>query len=147
MLMEKGVIIQKINEALTALYEADGDLIRNKTNEETIVAHLVGYLRPIFFPDGWNIDAEYNRDGKDPKKDSSGNLIFPDIIIHNRTADRENRFSPTNNLVALEVKGYWNKENRDDDTQKLRDIGNRYGYQYLFRIELTKGAGQLMEVR
>jgi len=142
--MEKQIVIQNFNQALSELYKRDFVLIENKTEEETISAQLIAYLRPFF--DGWNVDPEYNRDGRETKRDPAGNQIFPDILIHHRTPDREERYSPENNLAVAEVKGYWNAENRSKDTGKLLDIRKRYGYQYLFRIELGKDAGQLMEV-
>lgn len=138
------MVIQKINEALSELYQRDPILIENKTNEPTIVAHLAEYLRPLF--DGWSVDTGYNRDGRETKKDSESNRILPDLIIHLQTPDREQRNSPENNLVAAEAKGYWNTEDREKDAGKLRDMKSRYGYQYLFRIELGKDAGQLIEI-
>ncbi|TSC75584.1 MAG: hypothetical protein G01um101430_426 [Parcubacteria group bacterium Gr01-1014_30] len=142
--MEKQIVIQKLNQALNELYKRDFVLIENKTEEETIIAQLIAYLRPLF--DSWNVDPEYNRDGRETKRDSAGNQIFPDILIHHRTPDREERYSPENNLATAEVKGYWNTEDRSKDTRKLLDMRKHYGYQYLFRIELGKDAGKLIEV-
>lgn len=142
--MEKEIVIQKMNEALGELYQREPVFIENKTNERTIVAHLAEYLRPLF--DGWSVDTEYNRDGRETKRDSEGNQIFPDILIHHQTPDRAQRNSPENNLVAAEAKGYWNTEDRNKDVDKLLDMRKQYGYQYLFRVELGKDAGQLIEV-
>jgi hypothetical protein len=144
--MDKEVIIRRMRDGLTTLYESEGELIRNRTNEETIVSHLVEYLRSSFVHDGWSVDTEYNRDGTETKHDSHGNRISPDIIIHRRTSEREKRCSPADNLVAIEVKGYWNREDRNIDAQKLRDMRKRYGYRYLFQVELKADAGELIEV-
>lgn len=46
--MDKEVIIRRMRDGLTTLYESEGELIRNRTNEETIVSHLVEYLRSSF---------------------------------------------------------------------------------------------------
>jgi len=142
--MEKETIIQNIKNALGDLYLREADLITNKTEEETISAHLMYYLKSRF--EGWSVDVEYNRDGRDTKNGSNGKPIYPDISIHHRTPDRVNKFSPKNNLVTIEVKGYWNKENRSNDEKKLRDRKSIFGYQYLFRIELGKDTGELIEV-
>src|SRR3989338_5979814 len=123
-----------IVSALSELYNYDFDLIKIKAEEESITAQLICYLKPRFNP--WNVDVEYNRDGKNIKRDSEGNQIFPDIIIHHRTPGQEKRNSPENNLVAIEIKGYWNLKDRGLDKVKLIDMKNYYGYQYLFRIEL-----------
>ena len=145
--MEREAIIRKIKEALLALYRVDGNLIANKANEATITTQLVGYLRQAFATDRWSVDFDYNRDGHDPKRDSDGRRIRPDIIIHHRTPDRTTRHSSTNNLIAMEVKGYWNKEDRGCDTRKLLDLGRHYGYRYLFRVELGHDEGELIEIR
>jgi len=136
----------KINAALSELYKRDKDLIANETEEETVSAHLVCYLKPHF--DSWSVDPEYNRDGRATKKSSRGNRIFPDILIHNRTPNRKERYSPENNLVVVEVKGHWNKarKGREKDEDKLRNMRKRYGYQHLFRVELDKDVGKIIEV-
>jgi hypothetical protein len=142
--MTREIIVQRITDALHLLYDREFILIKNKTHEETIATHLAGYLKAAFIPDGWDVDAGYNRDGVDPKKDQDGNLILPDIIIHHRLSSPP-RFSPENNLVAIEIKGNWNPEKRTVDAQKLRDLGRRYGYQYIFQIELGERSGQIAE--
>ncbi len=133
----------EIHFALLELYKYEGDLIANRTDERTIAAHLACYLKPHFSE--WRVDTEYNRDGIETKEDTQGNPIFPDIIIHHRTPQRELRYSPENNLIALEVKGYWNKKDRAIDRRKLIDIKKRFGYQYIFRIELDKNRGEIIE--
>ncbi|MDD5639202.1 MAG: hypothetical protein PHR47_00105 [Candidatus Pacebacteria bacterium] len=142
--MTKKEIKSKIEFALSELYTRDMDLIRNKAEEEAISAQLVCYLKPLF--DSWNVDFEYNRDGWDKKENSIGVRILPDIIIHHRTPNREERFAPKNNLIAIEVKGHWNTQDRNLDEVKLVDIKKRYGYQYVFRIELGSECGEVIEV-
>src|SRR5262249_15729701 len=114
-------------------------LIDNEAHERTIGAYLAGYLRSLF-PD-WNVDPEYNREGADqqPKGDAEGNLI-PDIVIHTRLV----KLGP--NLVAIEMKGHWNDEDRAVDEQKLRRIRAEYGYQFLYRIELGPDEAALIPV-
>lgn len=135
----------KINTGSSTLYKYEGDLIKNRCKEEAICAHLICYLKELFKP--WNVDLEYNRDGFDSKRDSSDNIVYPDIIIHNRTPDRIERFSPENNLAVVEVKGFWNDRDRVLDENKLRDMKETYGYQYAFRLELEKERGNLILVK
>lgn len=142
--MTEEEIIDQIELALSDLYEYEFDLIEIRAEEEAISAQLICYLKPRF--GSWNVDVEYNRDGKDPKENSDGVRIFPDIIIHRRTPDREERNSPENNLVAIEVKGYWNPKDRGLDREKLIAMKERYGYQYLFQIELKKEYGDLIKI-
>lgn len=142
--MTEEKIKSHITQALSKLYAHESDLISIQAEEKTISAQLICYLKPYFI--SWNVDVEYNRDGEDTKKNSNEGRIFPDIIIHHRTPYREQKYSPENNLVAIEVKGHWNVENRQSDETKLRDMKRRYGYQYIFRIELDREMGKLVPV-
>lgn len=134
-----------LNRAISDLYENQPELMENHCKEESVCAHLVCCLKPLFAP--WSVDLEYNRDGQDPKRDQLGEIIYPDIIIHNRTPDREEggRFSPENNLAVIEVKGFWNldKNGRIRDREKLQFMKDRYGYQYSFCLELKEDKGIL----
>lgn len=145
MIMEEEIVIHNIQDALNDLYLHEADLIINKTDERTIAAHLMHYLKPRFVE--WSVDPEYNRDGKSTKENSFGNRIYPDIIIHHRTPNRDIVYSPENNLVVIELKGYWNKEDRSIDAAKLCDMKKKYGYQYLYRIELNVDDGIIIEVQ
>src|SRR3989338_9444773 len=142
--IEKGKVKSRLEQAINELYKRDFDLIKIEAEEEAVTAQLICYLKPLF--DSWSVDVEYNRDGRETKNDSAGKQIYPDIIIHHRTPDRVERFSPENNFIAIEVKGHWNAADRGIDEIKLRNIKNRYGYQYLFRIELDSDKGRLIEV-
>lgn len=125
-----------IRSALVKLYDNDIFLINNKTNERSIAACLACYLKAEF--SDWDVDAEYNREGYDPKKDEHQNNINPDIIIHKR--------GTKNNLVAIEIKGYWNGEDRKKDEEKLKGLLRKQGYKYAFRIELEKGGSDLISI-
>lgn len=142
--MTEEEIKSQIRIGLEELYKQEFSLIQVRAEEETIVTHLIHYLKEGFKL--WSVDSEYNRDGKDTKLNSNGRKIFPDIVIHHRTPNRENRFSPENNLVAIEAKGYWNPQNRELDEAKLIDMKKHYGYQYLFRIEFNSKGADLIPV-
>lgn len=142
--MTEEEIKSHITQALSELYARESDLIAIHAEEEAISAQLICYLKPYFT--SWKVDVEYNRDGKDTKKNSTEGRIFPDIIIHHRTPNREEKYSPEHNLVVIEVKGHWNSEDRKSDEEKLKDMKKRYGYQYLFRIELDEEKGNLFLV-
>lgn len=143
--MSQEEIVEKVNQAFLKLYSSQPELVSNHCKEETICAHLLCYLKELFKP--WSVDLEYNRDGIDPKRNSSDDIIYPDIIIHNRTPGRTLQYSPENNLVVIEVKGFWNDTNRVLDEEKLRDMKETYGYQYAFRLELEKERGNLILVK
>jgi len=129
--MEKDDVKNLIEQACSSLYVENPILIKNRTHERTIVSHLANYLKPLF-PD-WNIDTDYNRDGDNGKSKQSidGELLLPDIIIHNRGVEQ----GP--NLVAIQVKGFWNKEDRTKDEKDLRKLKAKYKYLFLYRLELN----------
>src|SRR5262245_45732825 len=109
-----------LEEACARLYAEQLELVATRTNERTIQAYLVGYLQPLFAE--WEVDPEYNREGRagERKRDEEG-LLVPDIIIHTRGE----RLGP--NLAAIEIKGYWNVQDRRMDEDKLRRIAVEYG--------------------
>jgi hypothetical protein len=131
-----------INEACVWLYENENAkrLIDEKAHERTIVP---GYLLPELknrFP-GWDVDPDYNREGIDrgPKKDLDGKLLVPDVIIHKRGPKGPN-------LVTIQVKGYWNHENRKIDEGSLQRLQAKHHYKYLYRLELGPDKHELIRV-
>jgi hypothetical protein len=138
--MTEDEVKARLEEACRTLYFRDRFLIDTQGNERNIVCHLAGYMRQ-FFQD-WAVDTEYNRVGDegDPKRDERGRLLFPDIIIHTRGE----RLGP--NLAVIEVKGFWNSEDRDIDEGKLRGMAAEYGYQWLFRLELGAESAEVISV-
>ena len=139
--MNKELIEKVINEACEILYAENKNLINERAHERTIVNEILPYLRVHFAE--YKVWSEYNREGeignRQPKTDLDGNIIVPDIIVH--------EVGPTGrNLVAIEVKGYWNDEPRESDEKKLRDIQLKHGYEFLYRIELGKNEPQVIEI-
>lgn len=141
MLMRLDEIERNIASACAELYQHEYALIKQHAHERTISAHLSSFLRPLF--PKWNVDAEYNREGPgiDTKRDFGGNAIFPDIIIHTRGR----REGP--NLVAIEMKGFWNKEPRRLDEEALYQLRRKFNYRYIFRLELGVEKADLFQVQ
>jgi hypothetical protein len=103
-----------IQAACARLYRRHRTLIDCRAHERTIAGRLAGHLESLF--DGWDVDADYNREGNAgaPKHGERG-LIVPDIIIHRRGQRRGA------NEVAMKMKGYWNQEDRRiDDGRRVR---------------------------
>lgn len=83
-------------------------------------------------PKVWNIDVEYNRENNtDPKTDIHRKRLKPDIIVHQRGPQGIN-------LVAIEIKGYWNDESREKDINSLQRLQEKHNYKFLYRLELGK---------
>jgi hypothetical protein len=140
-MIDQNAIEKAIGEACADLYKRGRHLLLEKAQERTIVADFIAPHLRTSFP-GWDVTTEYNREGikRDPKKDLDGNLLIPDIIIH--------KFGPYGpNLVAIQVKGYWNREDREKDETSLRNIRAKHGYKYLFRLELGPDKYELVPIR
>lgn len=139
--MNKDFIVNTLIECCRVLYLDSKNLIVEKAHERTIVSRMVPYLKSQF--SGYSVDPEYNREGsfekRETKKDIDNNPILPDLIIHKYGPNGEN-------LVAIEVKGYWNKESREIDEEKLRKLHLKQGYKFLYRIELGRDKADLIEV-
>lgn len=123
-----------IHEACDFLYKQHKNLVDEAANEPSIVASvLVPYLQSKL--DEYDVTLGYNREGefgdRKPKTDLDGNRILPDIIIHKYGPDGPN-------IAAIEVKGYWNSEDRKEDEHSLQRLEAKHRYLYLFRIELDR---------
>lgn len=79
------------------------------------------------------VDCEYDRHLNDIKRIDWYNekrKIVPDIVWHQRNTDR-------NNILAIEFKGWWNHQSREND--KIKKLCQEpYNYQYGVRIDFAK---------
>jgi len=94
--MEKAV-----EDAVRLLFKNDALLLENNVAERAIAAKLAQYLVP-YFP-GHQVDVEYNRHGLESKKvdlpeycrGGGKKLILPDVVVHQRGHDDENKSRAT----------------------------------------------------
>lgn len=140
--MTKEKIEKAILDACALVYRDFKHLINERTNERNIAS---SYLVPILRKKhrGYQVDSEYNREGsvdnRVPKTDSDGNRILPDIVIH--------EYGPEGfNLAAIEVKGYWNREPRQQDEDLLKRLQMKHNYKFLYRLELGRDCAELIPV-
>lgn len=129
-----------IRSACDRLYVEQHDLIDMHAHERTIAGYLAEYLRP-HFPD-LQVDSDPNRMGKkgEAKRSRDGRLLIPDLIVHKRGS------IPGPNFVAIQIKGFWNREDRQKDEEDLHDLAETFGYQYLYRLELMPEGYDLIPV-
>ena len=129
-----------INEACANLYQKWPHIIEEHLNERTIVADFIAPHLRREFPE-WDVNTDFNREGVDrgPKTDLTGRLLLPDIIIHKHGPDGPN-------VAAIQVKGHWNREDRNKDEESLKRIQAKHGYAFLFRLELEHERHQLIRV-
>lgn len=126
-------IVESVKTVIHRLYKNDRYLIENDVNERAITHKIAEYLQAEF--NDWHVDCEYNRDGNDVKKliykDGNGHKINPDVIVHKR--------GKKENLLVLEIKCEWNREDREGDKNKLKALtGKQYAYQLGIHLEITK---------
>lgn len=146
----KEKIEKYLKNALDELYNNDQFLICNQpcrsnqpdvhhhVGERAIVFRLAHYLSNDIERDSefanYNLDCEYNRNGRNTKRlPSFPHGTFPDIIIHERGTN-------DNNLFVCEVKTYWNTNNADDvkKIQQFIDKDGEYKFRYGLSLKITK---------
>lgn len=97
-------IEQDLIQALTLIFKNEGGLLERDIHERTITFYLTHYFMNLFHDkyDGYNIDPEYNRNGKEAKYYDDVDApnqpkAIPDIIVHRRNCNKYN-------LLYLELK-------------------------------------------
>lgn len=125
--------------ALTILFQADGDLLIRDAAERTIAQRLARYLEDEF--PGFHVNVEYNRHGFDKKRldlpDDCGGAkrrVYPDVVVHRRGHDKAN-------LLVVELKKSTNPESRDCDRAKLTAMKAQLHYAFAVFVEIPAGPG------
>ena len=106
-------------------------------SERALSHHLACYLSQCF-PEGFDVDVEYNRHLAEPKRlnlpprraldrELRATTVFPDVIVHKRDSD-------ATNLLVLEVKKPG--EPLDYDSLKLRAFRRELGYEHAAHLIL-----------
>ena len=111
-------LIQKVERSVDLLYENDLELLENSLHEDTVGAQLKTYL-DVYFP-AHHVDCNYNRHITDHKRGIDNKLFRPDIVVHQRLTDKYN-------LIYFELKTEKNKEDRQDDINKILYATNPEG--------------------
>ncbi len=134
-----------IHTAIHMLYDNDISLIERQANERSIAFRFGLYFTEIMRKSSFvddvdlTIDFDYNRNlnqVKNMEGFSSTHGVYPDIILHHRGYNDKN-------VVVIEFKGIWNRNNRarQDDFRKL--IGfthpDRNDYQYRLGVFIDLG--------
>ncbi len=101
-----------IKESVMSFIKNDkNDLLKIRIYEPTLSHRIAVYLENKF--SDYDVDCEYNKIGKDPKINSKGKKVRPDIIIHKRGIK--------DNLVVIEIKNAGkNSKKAQSDIKKLK---------------------------
>lgn len=126
-----------VQKALNKLYKNDKYLIKmytdkdNHVSERSIVFRFAVYLekyRLKYFPQ-YDLDVEYNCNINLIKMLNS-KPAMPDLIIHKRGTNE-------NNLLGLEFKTWWNK-NQIEDIKRVKLFKKELNYKYGATILIDK---------
>ena len=105
---------------------------KHHVGERAIVFRFAHYLQNFIDKEetfkSYNLDCEYNRNGlKNKSLPSFPNGTYPDVILHKRGSNDKN-------LLVMEFKTYWNK-NQSDDRIKIQEFTDQKGnYKFLYGI-------------
>lgn len=106
-------------------------LLQKHAGERSIMFRFAYYLQNALSSQGYIVDCEYNRHIYNVKT-LGRKAIVPDVIIHERGRN-------DHNLLAIELKPWWNPK-REYDVRKLKGLtGQRYDYQYRYGLWLLLG--------
>lgn len=129
------VLRTTVRDAICAAYRYEGQLVRERAHERSILFHIGRHLAAALsgWPDPWDVHLEYNRAGDADKPRritkfllaTDGRLkrpVLPDRIIH-----RRGHTAVEANLLVMEAK---KREcaDRTVDYDKLRGFRNEFGY-------------------
>lgn len=126
---EPEVVKAALQKTLDLLYVNEFDKILQGGKENYLNGKLRDFLKPIF-PE-WEVKCEKRTEGDVLKRNSSGKVVRPDVVIH-----KPGKSGP--NIVIIEAKGYWNRTNRELDRDKLKDYAKTQGYKYAYQVEYGK---------
>jgi len=111
-----------IKEAIKKFISNDKTQILKSNSYEPTISHRIAVYLENAYGEEYKVDCEYNKKGLKDKRDSKGNKIRPDIIIHKRGKQK--------NLVVLEIKkaGKDSKKAKEE-IKRLKDDLKNLDYQ------------------
>ena len=130
---------RRVEAALAELFRSHERLMAVDANERSVTHHLANCIAAEFTD--WDVDAEYNRDGYDPKQlqlpasdassdDTNAKTVYPDVIVHRR--------GTKDNCLVLEVKKATGGS-IDHDHKKLKAFTSADGLGYTWGVHLVIG--------
>lgn len=131
----RAVIEKRLASAIRSFLAKDDELLRRHVHERAMTHKFAEALQRGFR--SWQVDCEYNKDGKVPKRidlpERRDKSIYPDIIVHHRGLPE--------NLLVIEAKP--SDAHREDvayDQRKLEAyITGHLGYHYAVFLTFVVG--------
>ena len=117
-----------LGTAIGKMYAEETPLPKKEGMEQAIVFRVAVYMNELLKSSAFkelHLDCEYNKCMDDPKTTPNFKEgLRPDLLIHKRG-------DHSGNKLAVEFKGWWQKD-FDRDKRKLKDLVNReYDYKYV----------------
>ncbi|MCL2592399.1 MAG: hypothetical protein FWD82_03445 [Defluviitaleaceae bacterium] len=133
---KKDLLLTLLKESVDKCYKKDIDLIdcgMERASVAKIHCYMVGaleYDKRFEAFSKYNLENEYNKNGKNPKKTENFTKgAQPDIILHYRL-DKPHK----DNLLVVEFKSFDGKDH-ERDKLKLKDFtGEESGYNYFLGV-------------
>ncbi len=124
-----------LETAARRLYKHDRHLLE-RGKERSAAAKIACHLWELLGEVGYRqkcprirVNVDYGREGNDPKRGLEGKVVIPDIIVHVPGLEGPN-------IAVVEVKGWWNRDDRKTDMQKLHSYTRKQKYFFAYSIEL-----------
>lgn len=118
---------ESLIKAIESVVEKDRFLWDVSVNERSLTHKLGCYLTNRY--PYYHVDCEYNRKGEITKY-LDEDRIFPDVIVHHRGSDEQNR-------LVIEAKKISGQEPYRDWSKLEMLTGRGFGYEYDFGVHVT----------
>ncbi len=134
--MEEADVKNRLEWALSTLWQKDKYLLENDSSERGIAARLAMYLQEHFIEYEYDVDAEYNRQQGDPPEKrlrllpkecqkrldrKEDKIVVPDVIVHVRECSSQN-------LLVIEMKKSSNQAGMERDRQRIEAFCEQLHY-------------------
>lgn len=126
------VLQSLLNAAISDFINEFNQAIKNGTSEVNLAHHLLIKINKYLPNNLYDTDLDYNRMNLvNSKSGTNRKLMRPDIVIHKRGSDTDNR-------LVIEVKTKWTGKINLKDKQKLEMLTNPTGnFHYDFGLFLA----------
>ena len=127
-----------LQKSIDKAYNEEPSLFDKIGVEQAIVFRIGVYLHELLKKSSslssLHIDCEYNKLGDDPEA-INYKKIRPDIIVHERGKQDKN-------ILAVEFKGYWNKDSKRDIEKLIALTNQEGGFRYKLGVFVKLGKKQ-----
>lgn len=138
---QSGADVQRwLADSMRQVFRTQPELWDWNLGERARVSEILVCLR-VKVPIIWNVDIEWNREGKfGGSKQLSIRHGTPDIVIH-----RRGESGPQSNLLVTEFKNQHTQRGQDKDQEKISYWMARFGYRFGAVVSLDRNSQGVFE--